>query len=87
MGVDRPDRTCEEYDNFIEGSTPIHHCSVMLRVDLRKDTQFHEDFTRIHSSIYVRSGRNSTPMKFPYNRGWENQPNSRGLYTHYKDSY
>ena len=24
---------------------------------------------------------------FPYNRGWENQPNSRGLYTHYKDSY
>ena len=26
-------------------------------------------------------------MTFPYNRGWENQPNSRGLYTHYKDSY
>ena len=24
---------------------------------------------------------------FPYNRGWETQPNSRGLYTHYKDSY
>ena len=23
---------------------------------------------------------------FPYNRGWENQPNSRGLYTNYKDS-
>ena len=23
---------------------------------------------------------------FPYNRGWENQPNGRGLYTHYKDS-
>ena len=23
---------------------------------------------------------------FPYNRGWETQPNSRGLYTHYKDS-
>ena len=22
---------------------------------------------------------------FPYNRGWETQPNSRGLYTHYKD--
>ena len=22
----------------------------------------------------------------PYNRGWETQPNSRGLYTHYKDS-
>ena len=21
---------------------------------------------------------------FPYNRGWENQPNSRGLYTHYR---
>ena len=28
----------------------------------------------------------STPMKFPYNRGWEAQPNGRGLYTHYKDS-
>ena len=24
---------------------------------------------------------------FPYNRGWENQPNGRGLYTHYKDFY
>ena len=24
---------------------------------------------------------------FPYNRGWETQPSSRGLYTHYKDSY
>ena len=24
---------------------------------------------------------------FPYSRGWETQPNSRGLYTHYKDSY
>ena len=24
---------------------------------------------------------------FPYNRGWETQPNSRGLNTHYKDSY
>ena len=23
---------------------------------------------------------------FPYNRGWETQPNSRGLYTHYQDS-
>ena len=23
---------------------------------------------------------------FPYNRGWANQPNTRGLYTHYKDS-
>ena len=23
---------------------------------------------------------------FPYNRGWETQPNSRGLYTHYKGS-
>ena len=23
---------------------------------------------------------------FPYNRGWETQPNSRGLHTHYKDS-
>ena len=23
---------------------------------------------------------------FPYNRGWETQPNSRGLYTHYKYS-
>ena len=23
---------------------------------------------------------------FPYNRGWETQPNNRGLYTHYKDS-
>ena len=23
---------------------------------------------------------------FPYNRGWETQPNSRGLYTHYRDS-
>ena len=27
---------------------------------------------------YVRSGR-STPMTFPYNRGWETQPNSRGF--------
>ena len=33
----------------------------------------------------VRSGR-STPMTFPYNRGWETQPNSRGFYTRYKDS-
>ena len=24
---------------------------------------------------------------FPYNRGQTHQPNSRGLYTHYKDSY
>ena len=27
----------------------------------------------------VRSGR-STPMKFPYNRGWETQPKSVGVY-------
>ena len=28
---------------------------------------------------YVRSGR-STPMTFPYNRGWETQPKSVGVY-------
>ena len=33
----------------------------------------------------MRSGR-STPIVSILNRGWENQPNSRGLYTHYKDS-
>ena len=33
-----------------------------------------------------RSGLNSTPMTFPYNRGWETQPNNRVLYTNYKDS-
>ena len=32
-----------------------------------------------------RSGR-SAPMKFPYNRGWETQPNNRVLYTNDKDS-
>ena len=31
-------------------------------------------------------GRVAFTPWFPYNRGWENQPNSRGLYTHYKDS-
>ena len=37
--------------------------------------------------IYVRSGR-STPMNFPYNRVWENQPKSVGIFVgpHYKDS-
>ena len=35
----------------------------------------------------VRSGLNSTPMTFPYNRGWEKSTQvRRGLYTHYKDS-
>ena len=31
-------------------------------------------------------GLKSKLQLFPYNRGWETQPNSRGLYTHYKDS-
>lgn len=27
----------------------------------------------------------SKPSECPYNRGWESQPTSVGLYTHYKD--
>ena len=33
-------------------------------------------------------GEKSSPMTFPYNRGWEKSTQfRRGLYTNYKDSY
>ena len=80
----------------------VHHCMRGLTTEKKVIPQDflmlevipHLSTTRISTlqhkiSIcqYVRSGLNS--HYFPYNRGWEkstHQPNSRGLYTHCKDS-
>ncbi len=44
----------------------------------------HAFFFFYELSLYVPGSK--LPL-FPDNRGWETQPNSRDLYTHYKDSY
>ena len=40
----------------------------------------------VSTSTYVRSGLNSHYFHIIIIRGWETQPNSRGLYTNDKDS-